>query len=177
MNTYYRLTAEIDGNRETLFGSYNKQDVVDEKRHEMHNYKQDGYKSFKIESNEVDEPADDETYPELETSTTDQQAMSAQAQPVRSIKTYKDLFTALYNSIKKSDATYLSPLAENDRMMWFSAKQWEMAPLGIFTKYCYTWVKDESKYQIEACGGLSREIIANPDMEPVLEIVNGTDKS
>ena len=67
MNTYYKLTAEIDGNRETLFGSYNKQDVVDEKRHEVHNYKQDGYKSFKIESIEVDEPAGDETYPEAMT--------------------------------------------------------------------------------------------------------------
>ena len=67
MNTYYKLTAEIDGDRETLFGSYNKQDVTDEKRDEMHNYKQDGYKSFKIESVEVDESASDETYPEAMT--------------------------------------------------------------------------------------------------------------
>jgi len=67
MNTYYKLTAEIDGKRETLFGSYNNQDVTAEKRDEMHNYKQDGYKSFKIESVEVDESANDETYPEAMT--------------------------------------------------------------------------------------------------------------
>jgi len=93
------------------------------------------------------------------------------------MKTYKDLFTALHNSIKKSDAPYLSPLAENDRMMWFHAEQWEMAPLGIFTKYYYTWMKDESKYQIEAYRGIHRETIATPDMEFVLDIVNGTDQS
>lgn len=50
MNTYFTLTAELNGKRETLFGSYSKQDVKTEMRDEMHNYKQDGYKSFKIEA-------------------------------------------------------------------------------------------------------------------------------
>ncbi len=68
MNTYFKLTAELDAKRETLFGSYNKQDVTAEKRDEMHNYKQDGYKSFKIEDVEVDESANDEIYPEAMTS-------------------------------------------------------------------------------------------------------------
>lgn len=67
MNTYYKLTAELNGKRETLFGSYNRQDVTAEKRDEMHNYKQDGYKSFKIEAIETDEPASNETYPEAMT--------------------------------------------------------------------------------------------------------------
>lgn len=67
MNTYFKLTAELNGERKILFGSYNKQDVVDEKREEMHNYKQDGYKFFKIESVEVDESANDESYPEAMT--------------------------------------------------------------------------------------------------------------
>lgn len=67
MNTYYKLTAELNGKRETLFGSYNKQDVAAEKREEMHNYKQDGYKYFKIEAVETEESASDDTYPEVMT--------------------------------------------------------------------------------------------------------------
>jgi len=98
------------------------------------------------------------------------------------MKTYKDLFTALHNSIKKSDAPYLSPLAENDRMMWFHAEQRETVPVGdllgeVYTKFYYTWMKDGSKYEIKADRGFNHEIIATPDMEPVLEIVNDTDRN
>ena len=67
MNTYFTLTAELNGKRETLFGSYSRQDVTAEKREEMHNYKQDGYKYFKIEAVETEESASDDTHPEAMT--------------------------------------------------------------------------------------------------------------
>ena len=66
-NTYYELTAELDGERHVLFGSYNKADVTAEKRIEMPTYKEDGYKRFKIESKEVEEEADSKVYEEIMT--------------------------------------------------------------------------------------------------------------
>jgi hypothetical protein len=97
------------------------------------------------------------------------------------MKTYKDLFTALHKSFtKKSSRHYnLSPLAENEHMMWFRVTQLELVEswttLQAFTEFNYTWMKKDSTFEIAADRGFSIEIIDTVDMEPVLETVNDAD--
>ena len=61
-------------------------------------------------------------------------------------------------------------------MMWFTAKQWEVIECAgtrrVLTKVHYTWMKNESTYEIKAERGFNQEILGNPDMEPILELVN-----
>jgi len=65
MNTYFEVKAEIDGEVEILFGSYDKQDCIYEKEAERDSWKEQGYKKIKIVSRQVEEKPDKEVYPDL----------------------------------------------------------------------------------------------------------------
>ena len=61
-NKYFQVVATINGNKEILFGSFDKQDCKDELYDERPNWKQDGYKGFKIEAVDTLETPDKEVY-------------------------------------------------------------------------------------------------------------------
>lgn len=66
MQKYFDLTAiDIEGDRVVLFGSFDKTDCKDELDAEKHNFKNDGYKGFKIVSRETSEQPDREVYDNL----------------------------------------------------------------------------------------------------------------
>jgi hypothetical protein len=64
-------------------------------------------------------------------------------------------------------------------MMWFHVTQLEhvesWTTLEVFTEFTYTWMKEDSTFEIAADRGFSIEITDTVDMAPVLEIVNGAD--
>ena len=66
MNTYYIITAKIEGQIEELFGSFNKKDCQYELEAEKDSWKAEGFKSIKIESKKVEGNYDANVYPELE---------------------------------------------------------------------------------------------------------------
>ena len=59
---YYEVTAMIDGEKEVLYGSYQKADCVYEKEAEKEGWKDQGYKKIKIEVRDVSETPDEEIY-------------------------------------------------------------------------------------------------------------------
>lgn len=65
MNTYYEVTANIDGFKEVLFGSFDKSDCKYEIEAEKDSWKSEGYKSIKIEARETEEKPDPEVYENL----------------------------------------------------------------------------------------------------------------
>jgi len=64
MNTYYQVTAinKESSEVEIMFGSFEKRDCISEIDFEKHNWKNDGYKSFKVVSIEVEDTPDPEVY-------------------------------------------------------------------------------------------------------------------
>ena len=62
MTTYYRVTAILDGDTESLYSSYVKADCVYELDCERATWKEEGYKGFKITSEEVTDLPDAEVY-------------------------------------------------------------------------------------------------------------------
>lgn len=62
MSKYYNITAVIEGETETLFGSYDKSDCTYELEAERDSWKGEGYRKFKIETVEVEEKPDSEVY-------------------------------------------------------------------------------------------------------------------
>lgn len=62
LNTYHEVTAEIDGEKEIMFGSFVRQDCVYEIQAERDSWKEDGYKKIKIERRETTDTPDAEVY-------------------------------------------------------------------------------------------------------------------
>ena len=62
MNTYYEITANIDGETEILFGSFDKSDCAYELDAEKESWKCEGFKSIKIVSRKTEEKPDAEVY-------------------------------------------------------------------------------------------------------------------
>ncbi|QYW06046.1 hypothetical protein KASIA_p002 [Shewanella phage vB_SspS_KASIA] len=64
MNTYYQVTAinKSTGNTEVMYGSFDKKDCKDEIECERDSWRDSGYKSFKIDSIQVEESPDEEIY-------------------------------------------------------------------------------------------------------------------
>ncbi len=62
MNNYYELTAVIDGEKEVLFGSFDKSEVTYEKQCESESLRAQGYKSLKIELRQTNEQPDADIY-------------------------------------------------------------------------------------------------------------------
>lgn len=61
-NKYYEVTGVIDGQKEVLFGSFDKDDCKYEKDAEKDNWRNEGYKSIKIEVRTTEEKPDSEVY-------------------------------------------------------------------------------------------------------------------
>ena len=62
MNKYYQVVATLDGEKEVLFGSFEKADCVYEIDAEKASWKDDGYKGIKIEIKETNDKPDLEVY-------------------------------------------------------------------------------------------------------------------
>jgi hypothetical protein len=62
MNTYYELTAIIDGETEVLFGSFNKNDCFYEHKAEAYSLRDEGYRNFKVVSRETTDAPDPTIY-------------------------------------------------------------------------------------------------------------------
>ena len=62
MNKYYEVEGYIDGEREVLFGSFDKRDCTYELEAERESWKAEGYKKIKIVSRETQETPDPEVY-------------------------------------------------------------------------------------------------------------------
>lgn len=62
---YYQIVGTIDGQKDCLFGSYNREDVQWELLVEEAVYLIDGYKNLKIEKSITTVAPDPEVYPEL----------------------------------------------------------------------------------------------------------------
>ena len=62
MTKYYEVIATIDGEIDTLFGSFMRADCVGEIDAEKHTWKGEGYKGIKIVSRETTEQPDREVY-------------------------------------------------------------------------------------------------------------------
>ncbi len=60
--TYYKVIAKIDGDRDILFGSFDKQDCNDEIEAERDTWKMDGFKSIRIEARQTEETPSAEVY-------------------------------------------------------------------------------------------------------------------
>ena len=61
-NTYYEVIGFIDGEPELLFGSFIRQDCIDELDAERDAWKADGYKRLKIVSRQTTDLPDSEVY-------------------------------------------------------------------------------------------------------------------
>ena len=61
-NTYFEVTAQIDGESEVLFGSFDKSDCVYEVDAEKVTWKDQGYKKIKIVSRETNDTPDSDVY-------------------------------------------------------------------------------------------------------------------
>tara|TARA_B100000963_G_scaffold358374_1_gene382900 strand:+ start:879 stop:1109 length:231 start_codon:yes stop_codon:yes gene_type:complete len=65
--TYYEIKADIDGQTDTLWGSYSKADTVYEKQSETDSWRhEDGYKKIRIVTSQREEAPDPEVYPQNE---------------------------------------------------------------------------------------------------------------
>lgn len=62
LNKYHTVTAWIDGEQETLFGSYIKADCIDEIEAERHTWKEQGYKRISVTTKEIIEGPDPDLY-------------------------------------------------------------------------------------------------------------------
>lgn len=62
MNKYFELVGDIDGQREVIFGSFQRSEVVYEKEAEKDSLKGQGYKKLRIESRETEEKPDPKVY-------------------------------------------------------------------------------------------------------------------
>lgn len=62
MDTYYEITAKIEGKDEILFGSFEKSDCTYEVQNEREGWKAEGFKSIKIVSRKTEEEPDTEVY-------------------------------------------------------------------------------------------------------------------
>lgn len=65
MPTYHEVTATLDGDQDTLYGSYDRADCVAEIEAERESWKGEGYRSIQITSRHTDEPHDPAVYPDL----------------------------------------------------------------------------------------------------------------
>lgn len=65
MFKYYRVVGKIDGEVESLFGSYNKEDSVSEIECEGESWRDEGYKGIKLVVQNVGVAPDPAVYPEL----------------------------------------------------------------------------------------------------------------
>lgn len=59
---YFELIADIDGEAEVIFGSFVRNDVVEEKDAEKDSLKRQGYKKLRVVSREVEETPDADVY-------------------------------------------------------------------------------------------------------------------
>ena len=65
MNTYYIITAKFEGQKEELFGSFDRNDCQYELEGFKEDWKSQGYKGIKIERKATTQEPDPEVYPEL----------------------------------------------------------------------------------------------------------------
>jgi len=65
MQTYYEVIATIENAPEIMYGSFDRQDCVDEIDAEKETWKQQGYKSIKIKSRQTTDQPDKDIYPNL----------------------------------------------------------------------------------------------------------------
>lgn len=65
MNKYYQVIATLEGNKETLFGSFDIEDCKYEIEVEKESWKQDGYKAIKIEVLETQDTPDEDVYSDV----------------------------------------------------------------------------------------------------------------
>lgn len=62
MNKYYEVEGYIEGEREVLFGSFDKRDCAYELEADRESWRAEGYKKLKIVSRETQETPDPEVY-------------------------------------------------------------------------------------------------------------------
>lgn len=62
MNTYYKVTATMDGEPDVLYGSFVKADCTHEIEAERESWKAEGYKGIKIISENTTDTPDKEVY-------------------------------------------------------------------------------------------------------------------
>ncbi len=62
MNKYYTVIAEIEGIKETMYGSFVKKDCTYEIEAEKESWKEQGYKNIKIKVRETTDRPDAKVY-------------------------------------------------------------------------------------------------------------------
>ena len=62
MNKYYELIADIDGETEVIFGSFDKNDCYYEHEAESFSLRDEGYRNFKVVSRETTDAPDSTVY-------------------------------------------------------------------------------------------------------------------
>lgn len=65
MNTYYEVTATIDGQDEVLYGSFDRNECKYEIDAERDNWKEQGYKKIRITSRQTVDTPDSEVYADV----------------------------------------------------------------------------------------------------------------
>lgn len=68
-NTYYEITATIEGETEILFGSFVRSDCTFELDAERESWKDEGYKAIKITTRKTDDAPDMTVYTAAELAT------------------------------------------------------------------------------------------------------------